>query len=98
MVIRPTNDNIVSGAINLMVTQVPSGTELVGFAIQGPGIEDIGKTGPNLGLDGDGGDGWSYIFDTSKYANGVYDISGIALPSGGGAPLGAAYAQVIIQN
>jgi len=98
LIISPSIDKEIGGVVTLTVTEVPEGTTSIGFAISGLGIEDISATGPNIFTDSDGSDGWESIFDTSRYDNGVYDISGMAFPESGGAPLGAATAQVVIQN
>src|SRR3989344_955729 len=79
--------------------KVAAGTEIVAFAIQGRGIEDLNKTGPNLGIDSDGSDGWNYLFDSLTYPNGVYTIYTIAgVLKNDTPPLGGVTAQVIIQN
>ncbi|MFQ6105500.1 MAG: hypothetical protein ACE5NL_00310 [Candidatus Hydrothermarchaeaceae archaeon] len=102
MVIAPSEDSFVKGIVTITMTHVPDGTKMVAFAIQGSGIEDIAKTGPNLGKDNDGSDGWSLYLDTTRYPNGVYDIISYAshltelqedVP-----PLGFASAQIVIQN
>lgn len=101
MVISPSQDKVVKDIVTITVTRAPSNTGIIGFAIQGPGIEALEKTGPNLGLDSDGSDGWSFEFDTNGYPNNEYTLSVIAFPStpgGGLPPLGAAQAQVEIKN
>ncbi|MEK6816436.1 MAG: hypothetical protein AABY09_02395, partial [Nanoarchaeota archaeon] len=102
MIISPSKDNVVKGIITITVTKAPTDTGMVAFAIIGPGIESIEKTGPNLGFDGDGSDGWSFEFDTNTYPNNIYSIATIAFPSitpGGGAPpLGALQAKIEIRN
>lgn len=98
IVISPSNERVVKGIITITATKVPNETKLVAFAIQGGNIDPIEKTGPNIGVDNDGDDGWSYLLDTKKYENDLYSISAIAGKSVGSEPLGAVTAQVIIQN
>ncbi|HIJ98977.1 TPA: hypothetical protein H1005_03450 [archaeon] len=99
MVIAPTLNNTVKDIVTITATKVAAGTEIVAFAIQGRGIEDLNKTGPNLGIDSDGSDGWNYLFDSLTYPNGVYTIYTIAgVLKNDTPPLGGVTAQVIIQN
>src|SRR3989338_2872932 len=102
MVISPSIDHTVKDEITITATKVPKDTGVIGFAIIGPGIEAIEKTGANLGYDYDGSDGWSTEFDTNSYPNNKYTIAAIAFPSvtpgGGVPPLGAAQAKIVIQN
>ena len=100
LVISPSVDKTISGIVVLTMSQVPPGTKLVAFALEGNGIPSIKETGPNLGTDTDGSDGWIWLFDTTSYDNGLYDVSGIVFSdlSTGVPPLGAAKLQVIIKN
>jgi uncharacterized protein (UPF0333 family) len=95
LVISPSVDKEISGTVTVTVTQAPEGTKMALFTIQGG---DVKVTGPNLGIDSDGSDGWSRIVDTTKYDNGVYEIAGLPSTTSEGNPLGRAVAQVIIKN
>jgi len=98
MVISPTSNNVISGIVTITMSKIPAETGIVGFVLLAQGEELIG--GPNLGMDGSGNDGWSFILDTTAYSNGVYTLSGIAAIAfeEGRQPLGVASAQVIIEN
>ena len=99
MVVSPSTDKVIKGIVTLNLVEVPEGTGVTALLLQGQGAPDT--SGPNLGLDTDGSDGWSYILDTTKYDNGVYTVGGIAGISLGGEsdqPLGAVSTQVIIEN
>src|SRR3989338_2336773 len=101
MIISPSTDNTVKDEIIITATKVPQDTGVIGFAIIGPGIEAIEKTGPNLGYDDDGSDGWSLEFDTNSYPNNEYSLGIIAFPANrksGEPPLGAAQARMVIEN
>ncbi len=106
MVISPSNGSIIAGVVAIKMAKVPKGTNLVAFAIQGPGIEDIGKTGPNLGYDTDGSNGWSFELDTVVYPDGAYAIYAFTSPISSleeadkenAPPSGMAEAKVKIQN
>lgn len=99
MIISPSQDRVVKDIVTITVTKAPSNTGVIGFVIQGPRIEDLKKVGPNLGLDEDGSDGWSYDFDTNGYPNNKYTIAVIAFSGQPNEPpLGAAQAQVEIKN
>jgi hypothetical protein len=95
VLIEPSVDNVISGVVTITVTKAPNGTKMAFFTIQGQGIKD---TGPNLGIDNDGSDGWSRLLDTTEYKNGLYEISGLAMSGPDDNPLGVATAQVKIQN
>ena len=99
LVISPTDKKNIDGIVTLTLNDVPSGTKSVGFAISGNGM-DLTETGPNIGIDTDGSDTWSFMLDTKRYDNGLYEISGLAFSQadGSGSPLGAATAQVVINN
>jgi hypothetical protein len=91
---------VIKGTVSITMTSVPAGTEVVAFAIGGPGIED---TGPNLDFDRDGNDGWGMEFDTTFYPNNNYMIYGYAWTvdfSEGEAvmPAGTVSAEVTIEN
>ncbi len=103
MIISPAPDKVIKDAVTIFATKVPSDTSTVGFGIGGPGIEPLEKTGPNLGYDYDGSDGWNFEFDTNSYPNGEYTLAVIAFPTeeerqSGQPPLGSAQAKVEIQN
>jgi len=98
MLIEPSVDNVVSGVVTIAVTEPPSETEMVFFVIVGQGIEDTEITGPNLGIDQDGGDGWSRLLDTTDYDNGLFEISGLPMSDPDSDPLGIVSAQVLIEN
>ncbi len=101
MIISPTKDHILNGVVSIKASKVPEGTETVAFVIQGQGIPDMGITGPNLGIDKDGSDGWATEFDTKAYDNGVYTLLAIAAKEGAGdgtPPLGGAQVKIYINN
>ncbi len=101
MIISPSENNDLKDIVTITVTTAPSNTGIIGFAIEGPGVADIHQTGPNLGYDADGSDGWSLEFDTNSYPNNKYTIATIAFPAdrqSGEPPLGAVQAKVNIQN
>jgi hypothetical protein len=93
--IKPSVDNVISGVVTITVTKAPDETKMVFFVIAGQGIKE---TGPNLGIDSEGSDGWSRLVDTAKYKNGLYEIAGLPMTSGDDSPLGKASAQVTIKN
>ena len=97
MIISPSQDYVVKDIITITVTKAPQNTGTIGFAIIGPGIEAIEKTGPNLGYDSDGR---SIEFDTNSYPNNEYTITTIAYPAdrqSGAPPLGALQAKIEIR-
>ena len=97
MVTSPSVDKVISGTVTIELTKVPAETGVAGFGIEKQGSTESG--GPNLGLDQDGSDGWSYILDTTNYENGVYtaySMVGESLQAQ--APLGIVTAQVVIEN
>lgn len=101
MIISPSQNNDLKDIVTITVTKAPANTGKIGFAIEGTGIADVRQTGPNLGYDADGSDGWSLEFDTNSYPNNKYTIAVIAFPANrqsGEPPLGAAQAQVEIKN
>lgn len=98
MLIEPSVDNVISGVVTVSVTEAPSGTNLVFYAIVGENTGSIEEAGANLGMDVDGSDGWSRLFDTSEYENGLYEIAGLPASDGDSDPLGFVTAQVLIQN
>src|SRR3989338_5425908 len=53
MIISPSLNNDLKDIVTITVTKAPPSTSTIGFAIIGPGIEAIEKTGPNLGYDYD---------------------------------------------
>ncbi len=105
MSISPSKGNVIKDTVTIKVTKVPEDTGVVAFAIQGPGIEDIQKTGPNLGVDTDGSDDWSFTLNTNQYNNEDYSIISIAYTEWDVKPgtkpralLGGVQAQVKINN
>jgi hypothetical protein len=98
MLIEPSVDNVISGVVTITVTEPPSDTIMVFFAMVGQGTADTEMTGPNLGIDDDGSDGWSRLFDTTEYDNGLYEISGLPMSDPDSDPLGIVSAQVVIDN
>lgn len=97
VLVEPSVGNVISGVVTVRVTKAPEGTKIALFAMSKQGA-DVKTTGPNLGVDSDGSDGWSRIVDTTRFENGIYDISGIAGVDGNSDPLGVATAQVIVEN
>jgi len=93
--IEPSEDKTISGIVTITMTNAPEETKAGFFAMVNKG-EQVDT--PNLGIDQDDSDGWSWILDTSEYENGVYEISSIAALDGDSSPLGNATAQVIIEN
>ena len=101
MIISPSLNNDLKDITTITVTKAPPNTATIGFAIIGPGIEALEKTGANLGYDYDGTDGWSFEFDTNSYPNDKYTLAVIAYSAtrkSGEPPLGAAQAKIVIQN
>ncbi|MEW5896794.1 MAG: hypothetical protein AB1668_03830 [Nanoarchaeota archaeon] len=101
MIVAHAQGQVVKDIVTITVTKVPANTGSVGFVIQGPGIEAMEKTGPNLGYDSDGSDGWSVEFDTNSYPNENYTLGAIAFPAdrqSGTPPLGVAQALIEIRN
>ncbi len=101
MIISPSQNNDIKDIVTITVTKAPANTGIIGFAIEGPEITDIHQSGPNLGYDNDGSDGWSFDFDTNSYPNNKYTIATIAFPAdrqSGEPPLGAVQAQIEIKN
>lgn len=98
VLIEPSVDNVISGVVTITVTEAPNETNMAFFAMVKQGAEDLKETGPNLGIDSDGSDGWSKLLDTTQYENGLYEISGLTMIDSDSNPLGTATAQVMIQN
>lgn len=98
VLIEPSVDDVISEVVTITVTEAPSGTNMAFFAMHKQGAEDVKETGPNLGIDNDGSDGWNRLLDTTQFENGVYEISGLAMSDADSNPLGAATAQVVIEN
>lgn len=98
MVISPSEGKNVKGIVTIELKNVPEAISIAGFFIYLQGEQLQG--GPNLGLDMDGSDGWSYILDTTNYDNGVYEVGAVVGESIGEDkdPLGAVTTQIIIQN
>jgi hypothetical protein len=97
MVIEPSVDDVISGMVTITISKAPDETEMAFFAMQKQGA-DPAEEGPNLGIDTDGSDGWSRLLDTTGFENGLYEIGGFAIVDPDGDPLGAATAQVVIEN
>ena len=96
LVISPANSTTISGIVLVEAEKVPAGSEIVAFVIKGSGIEEKGK---NIGVDIDGSDGWKIVFDTTRYANGEYDVVGVAgVPEEGALPTAGVSAKVTIEN
>ena len=97
MVISPSVGKTIKGIVTITLTKVPSATGIAAFGIEKQGSTEGG--GPNLGMDQDGSDGWSYILDTTDYENGIYTIYSMVGESlKAEAPLGIVTAQVVIEN
>lgn len=66
MIISPAQDNgDISGIVTIVLKVGGLNIKNVAFGIQGQGIENT--TEPNIGVDENGDDGWSIVFDTSSY-------------------------------
>ena len=72
--IKPTEDRNVKGIVTLEFTRFPEDIGDAAFAVTGGDVEDIKKTGPNIGYDLASSDGLSYIWDTTKFDNGLYQL------------------------
>jgi hypothetical protein len=97
LTIRPLNGNNASGIVTATVNNAPEGTKMVAFVITGSD-GDVSNAGPNLGYDTSASDGWTRIIDTTKYENGLYEVSGLPTTSADANPLTLVSAQVIIEN
>jgi hypothetical protein len=100
MLITPTIEKNVNGIITVELTKAPEQTKAVIFVIQKGKISMEDGVGPGTPIDQDGSDGWSVLYDTAEYENGLYEIAAIA---GEGfadnqPPLDAVVAQIIIEN
>jgi hypothetical protein len=96
VVIEPATGDVISGTVDISITESPDATNFGFFVLEGPGVADT--DGPNLGIDDDGSDGWSVEFDTTEYENGSYRISGLPTTGVNDDPLGIATADVEIEN
>jgi hypothetical protein len=74
LTISPSTNSVIYEKVRIALTKVPEGTQSVAFSIQGPEIQDMDQTGPNLGFDNDASDGWGIEMNTLAYANSQYEI------------------------
>jgi hypothetical protein len=96
--IEPSVGNTISGVVNVSATSTPKDTNSIGFVVVEK-IEDlITGDGKILGTDSDGSDGWTSIFDTTEFENGLYFVVSIASAKPGGNPNASANVQVEINN
>ncbi|MEE9564161.1 MAG: hypothetical protein V3V63_00430, partial [Candidatus Hydrothermarchaeaceae archaeon] len=78
--VTPTIGGTVAGVIEVEVTAVPEGTQIVQFIFYPQGVrlgdemsvEDLAKTMQYH--DSSGEDGWSALFDTAEVEDGIYNI------------------------
>lgn len=97
--ITPALGTEINGTVTLEVLNVNPLTEIVAFGIQGGNITDVKETGPNIGVDINGEDGWKVDFDTTLLPNGEYDFFAIAGTSNPEElPLAAVNIKINIQN
>lgn len=99
VVVKPSNNNVISGTVTITASNVDENGAGVGFFISET-KEALTQGGiPRLGIDSDKTDGWSNTFNTAEYENGKYYISVVVYPPGGeGSPLGVAQIPVEIRN
>lgn len=101
-VIKPSIEERVKGIVKIEATKVNDDTKMVFFAITGHDIPPLEQTGPNIGVDTDGSNGWSIMLDTTKYKNGLYDILVGSSPKEsmeeGQGPAAYAQGQIVISN
>jgi len=98
LTISPADGKTIKGMVTITLANVDEDARIAAFLIQAQG-EQI--EGPNLGIDTDKDDGFSYILDTTKYENGVYTIGAVvgkSLENEGEDASGAAMTQFIIEN
>jgi len=56
--------------------------------------------GTNSHMDSEGSDGWSVLYDTTEFENGIYEVAAVVGTDFGGntPPLDAVVAQIVIDN
>lgn len=112
--ISPAKGNTIKETVTITVTKAPADTKIVSFSILPEDAEEqtmIPTNKLNVGIDDDGGDGWSYVLDTTNLENGdylitIYTLSLIEEPSGQAPPeelpkipsTDKAEAKIIIRN
>ena len=98
ILIAPSVNDVISGIVTVSAVDTPKQSKHVGFSISKK-FDDLGKGGPNLGIDSDGMDGWGVKLDTSEYENGLYYLAIFAFENDTTSnPLGVANVQVEIRN
>jgi len=100
MLITPTIEKNVKGIITVELTKAPDETQAVIFVLNKGKIDMEAGLGPGIPIDQDSSDGWSTMYDTTEYENGLYEVAAIV---GEGfadnqPPLDAVIAQIIIDN
>ena len=100
MLITPTIDKNVKGVITVELTKAPDETKAVIFVLKKGKINVKEGLGPDIPIDQDKNDGWSILYDTTEYENGLYEVAAIV---GEGfaddqPPLDAVGTQIVINN
>lgn len=95
--ISPTEGKKIKGIVEISLEKIPEKAEVMSFAILYAGQKPE-ETGPNLGIDSNGDDGWGISLDTNNYVNGLYEIVVIANSAESNEPIDASKIQVIIEN
>jgi len=100
MLITPTIEKNVQGIITVELTKTPEETQGVIFVLQKGKITFEEGLGTGATMDSDKTDGWSILYDTSEYENGLYEVAAIIGEgfADGQQPLDAVVAQIVINN
>lgn len=99
VLIKPSDNNVISGTVTITATNVDKNGAGVGFFLSKT-KEELTQGGmPKLGIDSDEEDGWTNVFNTTEFENGKYYVNVVVYPPGGeGNPLGVAQIPVEIKN
>ncbi len=101
ILITPSEGKVLEGIVTVTLLNVPPETKVVGFSLESMETEGIGETGPNLGFDREGKDGWSTKVDTTEYTNSKYKLFALAFseePSEDPEPTAGSQVEIIINN
>ena len=99
ILVRPAKDGIISGTVDVLAFNANLDTEIIAFGITGGNIAELKDSGPNIGIDTNGTDGWTQTLDTTKYENGEYRIFAVGgKNTPGELPTSAVNLDLIIEN
>jgi hypothetical protein len=97
LLVSPTLEDKVSGIIKGSVSDAPDSVEHIAFLIFAQGAENPVAGGE----DTTPSDGFSYMVDTAKLANGLYTFTAVIFEEGmtsGGPPKDGAAVQILVEN